>query len=298
MAQWHSRIQRASEQAGSSSLGRRSFLGAIAGLACASLPSRAQSLFPSLQDQERFLLSGKVTRQRSAGMGITGTQRLTLELDSLVHDAHLQTIDEFKTTFQGTRGTEMNFRDTYKYNIAAYQLDRLLDMNMIPVSVKRRIAGHEAAVTWWVDDVLMTGLDQHKKKVEPPDKDRWNHQMHIARVFDQLIANTDRNLGNYVITKDWTVWLVDHTRAFRMTREIPEPKNLTQIDRHLFERLRAVSKDDFVKTLSPWMGKMEVDGVLTRRDLILRNFDQKIASQGESRVVYDYLTTRKTALGR
>lgn len=230
-------------------------------------------------------------------MGITGSQRLTLQLDNLIHDAHLQKIDEYKATFQGSRGTEMNFRDTYKYNIAAYKLDRLLDLNMIPVSVKRRIAGNEAAITWWVDDVLMTGLDQHRKKIEAPDKERWNQQMYITRVLDQLIANTDRNLGNYIITKDWTVWLVDHTRAFRATRAIPEPKNLTKIDRYLLERLRTVSTAELRETLGPYMGKFEMDGLLARRDAIVKTFDQRIAA-GESDVLFDYLTTRKAALGR
>lgn len=277
---------------------RREFLGVAAGFLAARLPARGQNVLPPPEQQERFLLGAEVTRTRSAGLGITGSQRLTMQFDGLIHDAHLQTIDEYKTTFQGVRGTEMNFRDTYKYNIAAYQLDRLLDLNMIPVSVKRRVAGSEAAVTWWVDDVMMNGLDQHKKKVEAPDKDRWNYQMHVTRVLDQLIANTDRNLGNYLITRDWTVWLVDHTRAFRATRAIPEPKNLVKCDRYLLERLRTVSRAEFQEILGPWMGKFELEGLLARRDAIVKTFDQKIAAAGESNVLFDYLTARKAALGR
>ena len=37
---------------------------------------------------------------------------------TLEHDAHVQCIDEAKTTFQGQQGTEMNFRDTWKFNVA------------------------------------------------------------------------------------------------------------------------------------------------------------------------------------
>ena len=39
--------------------------------------------------------------------------------------------------------------------------------------------------------------------------------MQIVRLFDQLIYNIDRNLGNLMITNDWTIWAIDHTRAFR-----------------------------------------------------------------------------------
>jgi hypothetical protein len=144
----------------------------------------------------------------------------------------------------------------------------------------------------------MTGLDQHKKKVEPPDKERWNQQMYIARVFDQLIANTDRNLGNYLITRDWTVWLVDHTRAFRSFRSVTEPKALTRCDRYLLERLRAVPAAAIKEEIAPWMGAFELQGLLARRDAIVSAFDKKIAAEGESNVLFDYLATRKTALGR
>lgn len=282
----------------SETFGRRQFLAAATGIATFPFPSHANVVPPPCEDQEKFLSTAKVTRRRSAGLGITGSQRLTMELDGLVHEAHWQVIDEFKTVFQGARGTEMNFRDTYKYNIAGYHLDRMLDMNMIPVSVKRRLDGSEGSVTWWVDDVMMNGLDRYKKKIEPPDKDRWNRQMFVAHVFDQLIANTDRNLGNFVITKDWTVWLVDHTRAFRAVRGIPEPKNLTKCCRALLERLRTISKDEIETKLSPWVGKFEMQGLLARKDLIVAHFDKRIASQGESNVLYDYLPARKTEVGR
>jgi hypothetical protein len=32
------------------------------------------------------------------------------------------------------------------------------------------------------------------------------------RAFDQLIYNTDRNLGNLLIDGDWRIWMIDHTR--------------------------------------------------------------------------------------
>ena len=96
--------------------------------------------------------------------GINNTRRATLSDGRITHDAHIQTVDISKTVFQPARGpAELNFKDTYRYNIAAYRLARLLGLNHVPVSVERRLGRDLAAVTWWVDDVLMDEGAQFKR---------------------------------------------------------------------------------------------------------------------------------------
>jgi hypothetical protein len=54
-------------------------------------------------------------------------------------------------------GTRMfGFRDSYRYTIAAYELDKLLGLNMVLVSVGRDLDGKTGAVTWVLEDVRMT----------------------------------------------------------------------------------------------------------------------------------------------
>ena len=101
---------------------------------------------------EAFLLKAKVVDRRELSMGITNSQRAVLDDGKHRHNAHIQTVDISKTSFQTVQGTELNFRDCYKFNVAAYELDKLLDLNMVPVSVERTV-GSMAAVSWWVDDV-------------------------------------------------------------------------------------------------------------------------------------------------
>jgi hypothetical protein len=143
---------------------------------------------------EEFLLKAPVIQQRPLSIGVTNSQRATLDDGKLKHDAHIQTVDIRQTSFQTVRGTEFNFRDSYKFNTAAYELDKLLELNMVPVAVERKVDGHMAAVTWWVDNGLL-GLDRKKKKIEPPDQHDWNQQMYLCRVFDQLIYNADPTWG-------------------------------------------------------------------------------------------------------
>jgi len=248
----------------------------------------------SREQKTQFLLTAKITQQRGAGDGITYSTRATLRNELGTHDAHIQTIDEFKPKFESPMGVEINFKDTYKFNIAAYILDRILDLNMIPVTVERRVGGKQAAVTWWIDEVMTNERDRLREKVSPPNPDKWNEAIYVVRVFDQLIYNTDRNLGNLIITKNWDLWMIDHTRAFRQYRDLPGSKNLVKCDRALLLALRGMTKPILKERMGKLLLDPEIDGLLGRRDKILKFFGDKIAKEGENEVLYSYLAERRT----
>lgn len=258
------------------------FLGAAAQQANAAVAGAAPM---TDQEKEHFLREAKVVKTKSLSVGITNSKRATLTLDGLTHDAHVQTIDEFKQRFEGAKGVEINFRDSYRYNIAAYRLDRLLGLNVIPVSVERKIAGKTASVTWWMDDIAMMELDRHKKKLQVPNPDDWNDQMYQVRVFNQLVYNMDPNLGNVLITHDWKIRLVDFTRAFRWQTDLKDSKELVRIDRRVYNGLRELTDEKLAEAMGTALTKPERQGVLARRAKLLEFFDAKIKQQGEAAVI-------------
>ncbi len=222
---------------------------------------------------EQFLLHAKVIKSKSTSKGVTGSLRATLTDGKLTHDAHIQTIDEEKPQFQTDQGVEFNFRDTWRFNIAGYRLDRLIGMNMVPVSVERHFGYDSAAYTWWVDDVMMDEGDRLKKKVEAPNVEAWNQQMQLVRLFDQLIANVDRNVGNLVITHDWRLFPIDHTRAFRRNHELKSAANITRADRAVVDRLKALDRESLKTAIGKYVTTFELDALLARRDAILKRLD-------------------------
>jgi hypothetical protein len=145
-------------------------------------------------------------------------------------------------------------------------------MQMVPVSVARRWRSQEAAFTWWIDDVLMDEGDRLKKKLQPPSSAAWNQQMQLVRMFDQLIANIDRNMGNLLITRDWRMWAIDHTRAFRTYNTLSTPKNVTRADRAVVERLKALDRSA-MKTADKFLSSFEIDALLKRRDAIIERLE-------------------------
>jgi len=237
---------------------------------------------------EEFLLKARVVQHKPLSVGVTNSERATLVDGKFTHDAHIQTVDISKSSYKTDQGTELNFRDSYKFNMAAYELDKILELNMVPVSVQRKVgSGEQAAFTWWVDDTLMTELERKKKKIEPPDQLSWNQQMYVCRVFDQLIYNTDRNLANLLITKDWKIWLIDHTRAFRTLKDLRNPKDLVQCDRRLLGKLKEMNKDVLNQKLDKYLTGKEIEGLLDRRDKIVKFFDAQITQKGEAAVLFD-----------
>jgi len=237
-------------------------------------------------EMEVFLRTAPIVKHKELGTGVTHSIRATLSDGRIQHDAHIQQIDESKTTFQTDRGTELNFRDTWKFNIAAYRLDQILELNMTPMSVERSALGKSSAVTWWLDGTTME-VDRKKKHLEPPDQEAWNRQMYVVRVFDQLIFNTDRNLQNLMVdTKEWQIWMIDHTRAFRMRTDLQEVKNLARCDRKLLAGLRKLDLAA-LRGLKPYVTDQEIKGLLARRDKIVKFFDNAIGAKGEAAVLYD-----------
>ncbi len=260
-------------------------------LAPAALAQSAPPGALTLEQKEQFLLTAKVVRVHEAPKGVTHTKRATLTDGVITHDASIQSIDERQLRFETALGVEMNFRDTYKFNIAAYRLAKLLGLgSMVPPSVDRRILGDHAAVTWWIEDVQMDESQRVGKKIDAPDKDRWARQYHIMRVFDELIYNTDRNMTNILYDKDWSLWMIDHTRAFRRYRTLMDPKLLERCDRQLLANLRKLDPEAVAAELKGYVEPDEIKGLFARRDRIVAFFEQLGPAS-----LYDFLPTEQTS---
>jgi hypothetical protein len=237
--------------------------------------------------KEEFLRSAKIVRTTGTGVGSTQPRRATLSDGTITHDAGIQRINESAPVKRLPTGTEVNFRDYWGFNVTAYQLNRLLGLSMVPVTVERKFRRERASFSWWVDDVIMMELDRYQKNVAPPDLDAWNRQMNRVRVFNQLAYNTDPNLGNVRIDKDWKIWIIDYTRAFRTHGHLLTPEGLTVIDRKLLDSMRAMTPDSVKAATGNTLTRREQRALLERHDKIVQLFEDKIAVQGADAVLYD-----------
>lgn len=218
------------------------------------------------------------------------TWRATLDSGRRRHDASIETAD----------GRDPTRRD-YRLNVAAYELDKLLELNLVIPTVERVIGGRAASVGWWLDAFAMNELDRRRRRLDPRDPESWARQMHAVRVFDELISNTYRDTSpplylnsvwdNLLITKDWTIWLTDHAGAFRIRRALQAPETLTRCPRVVLGKLRALNRDRLQRTLARYLSAEQAEALDARRGLLVRHFDDQITRNGEAAVLYDLAST-------
>jgi hypothetical protein len=241
----------------------------------------------TLEQIERFLQTADIVKTQTLSEGTTKSFRVTMTDGRLTHDAHVQPLDIYKPVWKGVNGTvEKNFRDTYKFNVAAYRLGKLLGLDsMIPASVERDFEGKPAAYTWWADDVAMTEEQRRIKQIKPPASQFWIDQLNKVKVFDQLIYNMDRNQGNLLITSDWKLYMIDHTRAFRTSKSLLNASLLTRCDYALLNAMRSLTLPALQKELGPFLRAEEINALLARRDVIVKFFDSEVRKKGDEVVL-------------
>lgn len=259
----------------------------LVGLLSARIVAAADEPALTRDQMKQFLLTAKVIKSGPAHKGITNTLRLTLTDGTITHDAHFQPVDEHAATKEMASGRmEMNFVDSYKYNIAAYELAAMLGLDdMVPVYVQRKYEGKTGSFGWWLP-VKMDEADRLKQKIPVPDPDSWNKQMYRVRVLGQLVYDTDANLTNVMIGEDWKIYRIDFSRAFRLYKDLQSVKDLVQCDRQLFTKLKALDGNELAVRTKGFLNKQEVQAVMSRRDKIVDHFQKMIAEKGENEILY------------
>ena len=177
-------------------------------------------------------------------------------------------------------------KDSWRYNVAAYRVDRLLKLNMVAVTVARPLRGKPGAISWWVDDVMFEEAERIKKGIEPPDAEALDRQRAVSRVFDELIINIDRNYANLLITKSWKIALIDHSRSFVPYSGIRNEANLSRCSRGLMESMKGLTAAALSRAADTYLTTTQVQALLARRDRIVEYFEKLAREKGEPNVLF------------
>jgi len=266
------------------------FLGAFAVAVLRNLSLEGASLGAETGGTEDLALEdclthGVVVEEVEVTIGITKPKRLVLECEGDRLPAIFKHVDEVKRgrTRFGSGRSELNFTDSYRYERAAYLLDRELGINRVPVAVIRQVEGRDGALVQWLENASMEAqLGRQLTTQERIDLAGQKSTMHL---FDALILNTDRRPENWLVgTDDLTLYLIDHSRAFRLQRELPEDflRRPVRIPRELVAELENLNENDLTDLLEGLIDKAQIRALLVRRDLILQKVRQDLEAYGES----------------
>ncbi len=165
-------------------------------------------------------------------------------------------------------------RASYKAEIAAFILDRLLNLNIVPITAPRSYVSKNGSVQFYMKG-YKTSNGSTKKQVNKK-----------LKFFDFLIANSDRGYNNY-LTKPGTniVVAIDHGKAFA-TDELTESlyEEIENIDAvtppsEVYERLKSISNNDFYNALKIVLSKKEIDGFLRRKEILIQAIESSTKSK-------------------
>jgi len=262
--------------------------GAVRAQAPAVPPSPAAAVGLPLEATaaEEFLRTARVVDRARIGGGLTRPERLTLTDGTRTHCAIWKTIDEHRMGLRQLEGgVEFDFRDSWRHEVAVYELDKLLGLGLVPPTVERRIDGRDGSLQIWVEGA-MTENARRKKGLVAPGIEAWNAQMHRVRLLHQLAYDTDfRNPDNVLVDPAFRVYAIDFSRAFRIQTGLLEPGDLVRFSRATLERLAAVDRPTLDTRLGRWLDKAQITGLLARRDKILALVKQRVAEKGEEAVL-------------
>lgn len=247
--------------------------------------NEATSPFASDAEAIDFLRSAEVVSMEIIPGGVTKPRKVLLELDGVSAHAVFRDVELSKDRVWLNDGTfHMRLRDSALFEVAAYRLAVLLGLDSVPPVVRRTIDNSRGSLQLWVENALPERT-RRERGVRPLDRSRWLAQMRVMALFDVLVGNVDRHLGNYLLDAKGKLWMIDHTRAFQMFVRNWTPGRIAFVDRELWERLQALDAETLERTLGDVLTPFEINKLVKRLDGVLKHVRDQIATRGERDVI-------------
>jgi hypothetical protein len=151
--------------------------------------------------------------------------------------------------------------------LAAYGLDALLGLGLVPPTVPRDLGGSAGALQLLYPNAI-TESQRLQDDSALADWCAIDPQVQLVRAFDYLIGNR-RTTDNVIFRQEFpTLKLIGHEGAFDTGPAPPVPADLA-LSAPLEEALAALSRDAFEAALGEWLDGQEIRALLVRRDALL-----------------------------
>jgi len=239
---------------------------------------------------EKLLEDAKIVDfyQMKGPEAVTEPWVLTLEIDGAKRQA----------LWKDALGRQKGFLENWRWEIAAYRIDKLIGLDMVPPTIEKRFREERGSCQLWIDDTI-TLKDKVERKIKtPPAKVfYWNRALYKQRTWDNLIANVDRHQKQFLITSDFRILLCDHSRSFRTTKKLTKtliydenykegPRLMKELPRPLYESIKSLTFDKIKNAVEDYLTNKEIEAVLKRKDLIVDWMEKRIEEIGEDKVLY------------
>jgi hypothetical protein len=240
----------------------------------APVPETARTWPGRAAELEEYLRTAAVIKMEGVSVGVTKPRRAYLEPGGPIGSMVWKPIRP---------GMYSGFFESYRSEIAAYEIDKVLGLDMVPPTVEKRVDGDlGAAIMWAAPTKSFKEMGGTGAPTPPPAFiAQFNRALVRAKMFDNLIGNSDPNLGNWLVDPSWNLILVDHSRS--LTTSTTLVHQMTQIDPDLWAKMQALSEEQLKATVGAWLGDREIRAILERRKKLGEQIDKLVKKNGAER---------------
>lgn len=215
-----------------------------------------------LADLESYLRSAEIVHvEEGADLGTTDPWKVRLDDGKTKKQAMFKHAPRCRPYFT---------IDCYKYELAAYELSKLLRMPIVPPTVERSIKGTPGALQIFLED--STALNQLK---EVPDTESFHRNMLDIFVFENLTywqtGMDDINEDIFYHNDDGRICKVDFSKAFDPTPALlpDNEREVTQCSEALYRALERLDESEVRAKLANYLNGDEIAALMARRDILL-----------------------------
>jgi hypothetical protein len=244
---------------------------------------------------EEFLLSAEIVKAEPLKEGVTKPWKIYLKKGEIEKEAAWKSVD---------KGFGGGGRDSWKHEIAAYRLDKLIGLNTVPPAVEREFRDKRGALSLWADSKYSAlKIAEEGIKIPVSASKQVDDMKYVYRLWACLIANDDPTQQNTLYTEDWRTIFIDHSRAFRSDKAYTQrlvlglngikkhqadgtPFLIRRVPRALLERIRTLDSAAIKHAVGPYLTDQEILSVMARITLILDEIAAMIKEYGEDKVLY------------
>jgi len=260
------------------------------------IPAHAQFTAEEIAQRpfwEDFLKTAEIVRSEEIGEGVTKPLKLYLQKGDV----------KSKAAWKNPSGMQGGYLEGWQYEIAAYRLDKLIGLNMVPPAVERDFQGKPGALVYWAtSEYSLLKVVEEKIAIPKEAFEHTENMKYLVRAWDSLVANDDRTQQNLLYTKDWRVIAFDHSRSFRSTKEYTDslmngrngikktsdgkPFLFRRLPRWFVENVKKLDYQSIKEAVGPYLTEKEIAAVIKRKDLLLAEIDTMLKESGEAKVLY------------
>ena len=259
---------------------------------CQSMPQLTAEQMAERENWEEFLETAEIIgydQPLDPRLAVSEPWKLTLKKDGVTMHAWWKNVE----------GRPKGYPDSWKWEIAAYRLDKYLGLEMIPPIVMKRFREDKGCCSLDYGDTI-TEREKKARGLKPTSGAQvasLYQAIYLQRAFDNLIANSDRNEGDVLYTKDWRMLLIDHSRAFYTSKKYnkkllldenskPIPMPMRRLPRAFVDKLKSMNFEIIKEVVGEYLKDKEIECILVRRDLIIENINNRVEKMGEAAVLY------------